>query len=376
MHSLIIKAPARINMLGSGVDGIEGDYYTLTGATAPYCTVHLQESQTWEIFTFLQGYQEVNLVPDVPLSGGALIARSVLLALMRYYPLMEDFIKTPLKIKLKSDIPRQSGLAGSTSMIAAITLGIKHWFSLDYDHLAADIQEKISNKPELMDERTLNAEIFTRIERNYMGVMCGYADRYIISYGGLALIGYAGKLYHKEIGDEPPAVMEHLPEMELPVFIIYSGQPHSSGDVHGKLREIYMEHKATMDEGSSYILSKMRKIGQHALQAKELLLANDWQSLGELITENHRYINEVLHESDIPGGAGETNNMILQRAISMGAYGGKLTGAGGGGSVFVVVDPAEYNSFRKGMIEYLRNRGYYSAQVIPFKLSGAAEVLE
>jgi len=42
-------------------------------------------------------------------------------------------------------------------------------------------------------------------------------------------------------------------------------------------------------------------------------------------------------------GAGWANNLCIQVALQNGALGAKLTGAGGGGSVFALVPPGEEN---------------------------------
>jgi mevalonate kinase len=58
-----------------------------------------------------------------------------------------------------------------------------------------------------------------------------------------------------------------------------------------------------------------------------------------LMVENHRLVDEMMSCCGLPGGAGEANNALIEAAMAAGALGAKLTGAGGGGSVFALARP-------------------------------------
>ncbi|HEY68860.1 MAG TPA: hypothetical protein G4N97_11395, partial [Thermoflexia bacterium] len=47
----------------------------------------------------------------------------------------------------------------------------------------------------------------------------------------------------------------------------------------------------------------------------------------------------LARQCGLPGGAGEVNNALIWAALEAGALGAKLTGAGGGGSVFALARP-------------------------------------
>jgi galactokinase len=78
-----------------------------------------------------------------------------------------------------------------------------------------------------------------------------------------------------------------------------------------------------------------------AWQGKIALLANDLQTFGDLMNENHRLVNEMMAYCCFEDGAGWANNLLIDTALANGALGAKLTGAGGGGSIFALTRPGQ-----------------------------------
>ena len=106
-------------------------------------------------------------------------------------------------------MPFQSVLGGS-SLFVLLTL--------------ADLREFYD-----LDRRILNdyvvAELAQRVEAEELGITCGFADRYVPLFGGIAYIDYRGKLEQGEIGEEPYATYERLGGMvqELPLVMASTG---------------------------------------------------------------------------------------------------------------------------------------------------------
>jgi len=74
-----------------------------------------------------------------------------------------------------------------------------------------------------------------------------------------------------------------------------------------------------------------------AWKGKIALLENDLETFGNLMTENHAIVNKMMLYCGFDDGAGLENNLFIDSALKAGALGAKLTGAGGGGSVFALV---------------------------------------
>jgi mevalonate kinase len=63
-----------------------------------------------------------------------------------------------------------------------------------------------------------------------------------------------------------------------------------------------------------------------AREGKKALLRADWECLGEMMNEQHAIQREL-------GGSGEANERLIRAALDAGAWGAKLAGAGGGGTI-------------------------------------------
>lgn len=71
-----------------------------------------------------------------------------------------------------------------------------------------------------------------------------------------------------------------------------------------------------------------------ALVERAEIVLHDPAALGEILTENHARLQEI-------GVSTPVLDDLVQLALSSGAYGAKLAGAGGGGVVLALVDDAE-----------------------------------
>jgi len=98
------------------------------------------------------------------------------------------------------------------------------------------------------------------------------------------------------------------------------------------------------------MLEVMEQVGATAWRGKMALLRGDWAEFGRLMGENHRLVDEMMAYCGLPGGAGVANNALIQAALAAGALGAKLTGAGGGGSVFALARPGH----EEELVEALR----------------------
>jgi mevalonate kinase len=85
----------------------------------------------------------------------------------------------------------------------------------------------------------------------------------------------------------------------------------------------------------------MNKAWDLTWHGKIALLKYDWETFGELMNRNHQLVDQMMSYCGFKDGAGEINNMLIEKALSFGALGAKLTGAGSGGSVFAMTHPGD-----------------------------------
>ncbi len=204
------------------------------------------------------------------------------------------------------------------------------------------------------------------------GVVCGYADRYVCVMGGLAYMDFRGKLYHKPLRREPLATYERLDRYVdyIPLLICYLGVRRSSGDVHRRFRAAYMrEWERARRGGKSRMVNIMRKVGLTAMMGKYALLEQDWEEFGRLMNLNHKLVDKAMRLAGFREGAGYYNNAVIKYALRRGALGAKLSGAGEGGSVIILVEPDYEERWSEKLSRYMKSLGLVKSKVFILTIS-------
>ncbi|MBN1148803.1 MAG: hypothetical protein JXA78_16195 [Anaerolineales bacterium] len=347
-----LTVPARINILGNPSDANEGDFATITAAVDLYAGALVEPAR--RLILEIAPRQELGLpgmgaaaedcdpilgcrqefTPDdlpLPYTGELDLMKGAVNRLYQYSPeLRQKFPRQGVRIAAWSEVPRQSGLGGSSLFVILALAALRQFYELD---------------PRKHNDYIL-AELTQRVEGKELGIACGFADRYVPIFGGINYLDYRGKLYHTELSSEPFVTIERLdPWVEdLPIVAITTGIQHDSGDVHGRMRPRYIEEfDAWRQNGGKQppMVGFMRGAWETAWRGKIALLEGDLRAFGDLMNANHRLVNEMMNYCGFSDGAGWANNLCIQTALENGALGAKLTGAGGGGSVYALVEPGQ-----------------------------------
>ncbi|MFX0058721.1 MAG: mevalonate kinase [Candidatus Hodarchaeota archaeon] len=349
--NIFVQAPSRINLINP-LDAVEGDYWM------PSVAINGIEDPL-SAFVYIKGIEKKSVIrfynvnvkgkkPSITLDLKADLTKNKLLLKDDYDDKIKliyssiyrfsiyssyfwnKFLEQNIEIGVITTIPRQSGLGGSASIIIALLYGLAEYFEIynDLSHL----------KPgEIPINKDIIAEMATEVEDKDMKVSAGYSDRYVISRGGLCFCSYIGKLFHKKISEEPLAVYDKINETyninDLPIIICYSGAIHESGTVHGKLRARYL-HKEPQ------ILKDYERLAEIAWKSRFAIMKKDWLLLGYYFKQNTEIMNKVMKDTGFTYGIGLVNNLLIKLIQDHpDVYAVKLTGAGGGGSVFALVNP-------------------------------------
>ena len=194
--------------------------------------------------------------------------------------------------------------------------------------------------------------------------------------GGLAYIDFRGKLLHKPLRKEPLAMYEKLDRYVdyLPLLIAYLGVQRNSGEVHSKFRRAYMNEleqvrRGKLEKRKARIIRTMHRVGLTAMKGKYALLEEDWETFGKLMNENHKLVDHAMKLAGFKHGAGYFNNAIIKHALKNGALGAKLSGAGGGGSIIILVEPGKEIKFKTNIEKYMKSLGLDNSRVYLFELS-------
>lgn len=362
-NKYIMKIPSRINILGNPTDGNEGDFATISAAINIYAGGTIEFAREF-IFQWIDRKTPKKPIAecrlsrlnnlDYDLDDPIKLFKGTIRYFLREFPdIRKNISKKPVKISIWTDVPRQSGLGGSSLPILMILEGFKNIYNLD---------------PEFFNPYMIS-EITQRIEEKELGITCGFADRYVPNFGGIAYLDYRGKLYHAPIGAEPYVTYERLDQFvpDLHFIIVSTGVKHDSGDVHGVMRGKYLRDIERVEKQGaepSLILKKFRLIGDIAWKGKIALLRSDLAEFGRLMNENHRLIDEIMVECGFSEGAGEANNIFIKTALDSGALGAKLTGAGGGGSVQIFADKPDESRVIKALEKKIADGRFKDARLM------------
>jgi D-glycero-alpha-D-manno-heptose-7-phosphate kinase len=364
-----LTLPARINILGNPSDGVEGDHCTISAAIELRAGAHIQACEQTVIeqlrpvsshdFRVEQSI-EFQTPPPFPYDGVQDLVKAAINRMYDFSPeLREKWGACRPRIGTWTHVPRQSGLGGSTLFVLLTLAGLRALYDLD--------------------RRTHNdyvlSEMAQRVEARELGITCGFADRYVPLFGGLAYLDYRGKLFHKPIGEEPYVTYEKLDAWVdgLPLVIAHTGVERDSGDVHARMRACYLEEYARHVEGKArnpFMVRIMEEIGSTAWRGKIALLESDLERFGRLMSENHHLVNQMMEHCGFTEGAGWANNLLIDAAMHNGALGAKLTGAGGGGSVFALVRSGDEPRVADCILQAARQNGLDSATVFVMQHTG------
>lgn len=207
-------------------------------------------------------------------------------------------------ISTRSEFKRDYGIGSSSAVVAATLFGLSQLFGAELSH---------------EDLLQMGFEAIQRVQQLGSG-----AD--------LAAAIYGGTLYYE---NTTPRTAYPLNVENLPLLVIYSG--HKASTVNyvsevGELRDRY-------PEVVNSIIQTMYTIVQ---QGRVALEAADWQTLGDLMNIQHG----LLHALGV-----DTSNLArtVLKAREAGAWGAKLSGAGGGDCAIVLTDNPRISTILEDM---------------------------
>ncbi len=360
-----LKVPARINILGNPSDANEGDFATISAAIDIYAHATIEplyHSKKIILEQVSLDQDQVKIIlcgeyhqGEIPLSynGELDLIKGAINLLFRFSSEFQKKLNNHgFILKTWTDVPRQSGLGGSSLFVILALGGLRELYDLDpYQH-----------------NDYIVAELTQRVEAKELNITAGFADRYVPIFGGLAYLDYRGKLHQKSIHDEPYVTYERLDHWveTLPLVAISSGLERDSGDVHHKMRPKYLqEYNYWTSHGGKRppMLEFMQIAWETAWRGKIALLQKDWKTFGSLMNQNHTVVDLMMEYCGFEDGAGWANNLLIQTALENGAYGAKLTGAGSGGSVFAVTHPDSTNHLINNWKRTADQAGLVKAQI-------------
>lgn len=211
-----------------------------------------------------------------------------------------------MSVRLHNDAPPGSGL-GSSSAICVALIGALA------THLGVS-----------MDPYEL-AELAYRVEREDAGIKGGRQDQYATAFGGFNFIEFEhGGAVVNPLRLRP----EVLYELEYSLVFAYVGGQHFSS-------HIIEQQMGNFERRERSAVEAMDRLKELAHEMKRSLLLGDVRSFGELLHQGWS-AKKLMAE----GISNPRIDDVYAAARAAGALGGKVSGAGGGGYMFFIVDPA------------------------------------
>lgn len=213
---------------------------------------------------------------------------------------------SPLWIEVRSALPEGSGL-GSSAAVSVATLGAVHALkgAVEPARIAREAYEvelAVQGRASPIDTTTATAG----------GAILASPEKGDDLLWSIEREDRRWYLHHRAL---PP----------FPLVIGFTGVSAATGPLVARVRELVDSKPAAREW--------IREIGEITVQGLRALQAKDWARAGALIDRNHALLNDL--------GVGHPLLDKLVAAARRTAYGAKLTGAGGGGSMFALTDRPE-----------------------------------
>jgi D-glycero-alpha-D-manno-heptose-7-phosphate kinase len=207
------------------------------------------------------------------------------------------------ELYLHSDFPLKSGLGGS-AVVSSTVLGCFNQFRRDQ----WDLYEL--------------AELAYQAERHHLGISGGWQDQYATVFGGINFMEFRMEqnLVHP-LRIQP----ETLLELEESLVLCDTGISHESGDIQTD-QEVQMTKADIRHHVESNVLL--------SYQMRNELLKGRLREFGKLLDQAWRHKRQVSQKV-----SNRNLDDLYDGALSHGALGGKLLGAGGGGFFLFFVPP-------------------------------------
>lgn len=318
------RAPLRLGLAGGGTD--VPPFCDLYGGVVLNATIDKYAYATIETATsgtvkFVAADQNINYEaeasPFLPHDGVLDLHKGV------YNRIVKEFhggIPLPLTLTTYCDAPAGSGLGSSSTLVVTMIKVFVELLNLplgEYDiaHLAYEI------------------------ERHDVGLHGGKQDQYAATFGGFNFIEF----YAKDRVIVNPLRVKNwiISELEASLLLFYTGVSRSSAVIIEEQRQNVTSREETP-------LAALQQLKQEAVLMKESVLKGDFPGFArsmEMSWHSKKQTATLISNSHI--------DEIYTLAKNAGARAGKVSGAGGGGYMMFIVDPAR----RMDVVRALRSVG-------------------
>jgi len=311
------KAPTRVDLAGGTLDIwplylFHPGAVTLNAAISRYahCTIDTHAANDPRI-------KLISLDTDRAESFASFAA---LVHAKRYkLPLLAEIVKFfrpegGFTLTTNSEAPAGAGIGGSSAMAVAICAALDRFTGagkskVDWIHISRDAEGIVIRVP------------------------TGTQDHYPPAFGGAAAIELLPG------GERRIELRVNLDELEKHLLVCYTGKPRQSGINNW---EVFKAHI----DGKKAVRNNIEHISQIAQQMRKALESGDWKETGRLM-----HAEWTFRRRNLPTISTKTIDAIINGSRRNGALAGKVCGAGGGGCVVLLIEPAARQRVEKAVLD-------------------------
>jgi len=298
------RAPTRIDLAGGTLD-IWPLYLYHPGAVTVNCAITRYASCVIEIH---RGSRRIALVSRDTRRAESFASLARLETARRYrLPLLAHLVRffsprAGLTLTTDSQAPAGGGIGGSSAMAVAICAALDRLTGArlkleDWIHISRDAEAIVIRVP------------------------TGTQDHYPAAYGG------AGVLHLTPGSERREALRVDLDELERRLVLAYTGKPRQSGINNWEVMKAHLD-------GDPRVRRNFSEIAAVAREMRTALERGRWSEVGRLVRHEWSF-----RRRNLPGISTPTIDRIISTTRRVGALGGKVCGAGGGGCLALVIEP-------------------------------------
>jgi len=329
---IITRAPFRISFVGGGTD--IKDFYekypgrVISSSIDKYVYVAINHGRLLD--TFVIKYMETEIAKH-PSEFKHTRFRETMLRL--------NIVEPGLEIASFADLPGNTGLGSSSSFTIALVKAINA-------HQNVSISKQQA------------AELGCEIEIDILKEPIGKQDQYASAYGGFNVFQFNpdGTV------DIDPIFIDYKirANLEDHVVLFFTGITRSASTV-------LSEQKTSMTEK----FETYKQMSDSVLVFKDKLIAGDMKGMADMLHEGwerKKSLSDSISTSAI--------DQLYMEARKLGAWGGKVLGAGGGGCLFFIAPPEKHAVIDAGLRMQAEKNGMQGFKKIDFDFSqSGADVL-
>ncbi len=303
---IITQTPLRISLLGGGTDFpeffVEHGGAVLTSAIDKYIYCIVTKRFDDKIYV---NYSDKEIVSSVGRIKHELVREAM----------KKVGVKKGVEISFLADIPSSGSGLGSSS---SVTVGV-----LNALYLYAG---------ETRDIHTLASEACS-IELDNLKKPMGVQDQYIAAYGGINFIEFTSqgiKINKLALSEE------QIEDFDSHLMVFYTGISRSS-------KSVLTEQKRAINKKTKLLL----QMTEFAREGKKLLENEKYLKLGRLMDKSWRIKKRFASKV-----SNSKIDKMYNSALKAGAAGGKISGAGNGGFLTLIVSPGKRKKVRVALNNY------------------------